>query len=139
MQTDESALDIIDFLRTAEMVLGEHIERVGRVTKIGLAESALAAPFASFGGVSFYPDPIHRAAILCSRICRNHPLPDGNKRVAYLLMTEQLYRAGFGFDAGDQQHTAEMVERLAADDVSEQGFAEWLATRVIPIEKREAS
>ena len=48
-------------------------------------------------------------------------------------------RAGFGFDAGDQQHTAEMVERLAADDVSEQGFAEWLATRVIPIEKREAS
>lgn len=114
------------------MVLGEHIERVRRVTRIGSAESALAAPVASFDGIAFYPDPIERAAILCSRICRDHPLPDGNKRVAYLLMTEHLYREGFDFDAGDQQATAEMVERLAASEVSEQEFTAWLRGQVTP-------
>jgi hypothetical protein len=41
--------DIAQFLAVAEAVLGIDSERLRIVTKIGLAESALAAPFASFG------------------------------------------------------------------------------------------
>jgi death-on-curing protein len=60
-----------------------------RVIDVPSAESALAAPFAGFGELDFYPDPAVKAAILCSRLVRNHPFPDGNKRVAYLAMRER--------------------------------------------------
>jgi death-on-curing protein len=66
-------LGIEDFLLVAEAVLGIDANAIARVTKIPLAESALAAPFASFGGHDFYEHPIQRAAILASRIFRNHP------------------------------------------------------------------
>jgi len=75
-------MDIATFLLAAEQVLGIDAGRLKKVTKIPLAESALAAPFATFGGHDFYEHPVQRASVLASRIMRNHPLPDGNKRVA---------------------------------------------------------
>jgi len=30
----------------------------------------------------FYPDFVDKAEILVTRIAKNHPLPDGNKRLA---------------------------------------------------------
>jgi prophage maintenance system killer protein len=45
-----------------------------------------------FGRVEFYPDLIDKAAVVCARLARNHPLPDGNKRVAYLALLEFLAR-----------------------------------------------
>lgn len=55
---------------------------------MALAESALNAPAAAYGGVEFYPEPHQKAAVLYSRLVRNHPLPDGNKRVAFICMIE---------------------------------------------------
>lgn len=78
-------LDVVDFLLIAEAVTGipahslAHSRRV-----IAQAESALSAPTAEFGGHEFYPDFARKATVLCWRLLRNHPLPDGNKRVAYL-------------------------------------------------------
>jgi death on curing protein len=88
-------LDIGDFLLAAEAALGIDAHALTRVTKIPLAESALAAPYATFGGHDFYKHPIEQAAILASRILRNHPLPDGNKRVAFLLMVLNLEEHGY--------------------------------------------
>jgi death-on-curing protein len=68
-------VSIEQFLMVAEAVLGIDADRLHRVTKIGSAESALVAPFATYGGHDFYPHPIQRAAVLASRIVRNHPLP----------------------------------------------------------------
>ncbi len=42
-----------------------------------LADSALHAPAASFGGEEFYPDLFDKAAVLTCRLAWNHPLPDG--------------------------------------------------------------
>lgn len=50
---------------------------------VALAESALGAPFAGFGEHELFPAFSQKAGVLCSRIVRYHPLPDGNKRVAY--------------------------------------------------------
>src|SRR5438093_10892027 len=47
-------------------------------------------PQASFGGEEFYAGIATKAAVLCSRLVRNHPLPDGNKRAGYLAMREFL-------------------------------------------------
>ena len=60
-----------------------------------------------------------KAAVLCSRLLRNHPLPDGNKRVAYLCMIELIRRNGREWrPARTGAERAEMVERLAAREVS---------------------
>jgi death on curing protein len=117
-----------DFLLAAEAVLGIDAERIARATKIPLAESALAAPFVSFEGRDLYPDPIQRAAILASRIVRNHPLPDGNARVALLLMDIYLDEHGLRLRA-----TADDVDRtfraLAGGRLSETDFVDWLRGR----------
>src|SRR5450755_2928904 len=83
------------FVQAAAAVLEIEPQQLVPAIKIPLAESALAAPFANFGGEDFYPDSIERAAILASRIMRNHPLPDGNKRVALILMDVYLQSQGF--------------------------------------------
>jgi death-on-curing protein len=57
-----------------------------RVTKIELAESALHAPAAGFGETEFYPDFVGKAAVLLVRLAKNHPLPDGNKRAAWVSL-----------------------------------------------------
>jgi death on curing protein len=111
-------------------VLGIDAERLKYATDLGAAESALAAPFAGFGETEFYPESTTKAAILCSRIVRNHPLPDGNKRVAYLAMREFLARNGVDWQRPGVDETADMVERLAAREIDEEDFAEWVASGI---------
>lgn len=120
-------IDIARFLLVAEAVLGIDAERLAAVVKLGSAESALAAPFASFGGREFYDDPVQRAAVLASRIVRNHPLPDGNKRVALLMMEDYLEEQGWRLvaDAHDIDYA---FRALAGRSISEEEFYDWLVS-----------
>ena len=77
-------LDLADFLLIAEAILGIDAGRICDFTRVDLAESALMAPRASFECHEFYGTFAEKAAVLCSRLIRNHPLVDGNKRVGYL-------------------------------------------------------
>lgn len=124
-------IEIADFLVIAERVLGIDANVLGRMARLGEAESALAAPFASSGGAVFYPDPAQRGAIVCSRIIRNHPLPDGNKRMGYICMLVQLERADLTFThpEGGQDETADVIEALAASELTEEAFVEWVRER----------
>ena len=123
-------MTIADFLLIAEAILDIDAERLAEMVDLNSAESALAAPFAGFGDTDLYPNPAHKAAILCSRIVRNHPLIDGNKRVAYIAMRELLVRNGHEWIRPDDDEAAEMVERLAARDISEEQFAAWVTEHV---------
>ena len=49
-------LELADYLLIAESVLGLPAEAIANFNRIGLAQSALAAPQAGFGGVEAYPD-----------------------------------------------------------------------------------
>ena len=51
---------------------------------IPLLESALNAPFASFGDDEIYPTIQDKAAVLFFRVTNNHSLLDGNKRLGVL-------------------------------------------------------
>lgn len=117
-------LDLIDLVLIAEAVLDVPAEQLRRSILIPSAESALAAPFATFGGVDFYEDPVERAAICCSRLIRNHPFPDGNKRVGYECMREMLERAGVPWPrpSEDVDEIAGTIEALAAREISERDF-----------------
>jgi len=112
-------LDLADYLLIVEAVLGVPAEAIARWPGIGLAESALHAPAATFEGVEFYPDVLDKAAVLCVRLARNHPLPDGNKRVAYLAMVELLVRNGVDWLPPSVDETVATVEGAAAGEISE--------------------
>lgn len=123
-------LDLADYLLIAEAVLGVPAEEIARWPGIGLAESALHAPAARFGGIELYPDLLDKAAVLCARLARNHPLPDGNKRVAYLALLEFLARNDVDWVPQSADETVATIERVAAGTTSEHELADWLrATR----------
>jgi death-on-curing protein len=124
-------LKLAEFLLIAEAVLGVEAEHLARTIRIPAAEAALASPFAALGGIPFYADPVERAAICCSRIIRNNPLPDGNKRVAYECMREMLERSGVAWPRPreDAEEIALKIEGLAARRISEPDFVRWVKLR----------
>lgn len=80
-------MEEIYFLTLAEVVAihSDQISRYGGeagVRDIGLLESAVAQPQASFGGQRFHRDICEMAAVYAFHICQNHPFFDGNKRAA---------------------------------------------------------
>ncbi|HWX87403.1 MAG TPA: Fic family protein [Solirubrobacteraceae bacterium] len=131
-------LGIEDFMLAAEAVLGIDTDRLILVTKIPLAESALAAPYASFSGHAFYKHPLQQAAVLASRIMRNHPLPDGNKRVALILMTLYLEQHGHQLTATPQD-IDRTFRAVAAKQMTEDYFHIWLRSRTEPFSSNEPS
>lgn len=51
-----------------------------------LLDSALKAPFQTFGGKDLYPDIFDKASQLCYSLIENHPFADGNKRIGVHLV-----------------------------------------------------
>jgi death-on-curing protein len=75
-------LTLAEALVIAEAVTGVDAATLAKASRIELLDSALHSPQARFGDEEFYPDLIDKAAVLAVRIAQNHPLPDGNKRLA---------------------------------------------------------
>jgi len=124
------ALDVADYLLIAEAILDIDADRLKRTANLALVESALAAPFAGFGDHELHPDAATKAAILCSRLVRNHPLPDGNKRIAYICMREFIARNDLDWQRPPDDEAAEMVERLASREISEREFVAWTVRHI---------
>ena len=124
-------LDLADYLLIAERVLGLPAEAIANFDRIGLAESALAAPQAGFGGVEAYPDFETKAAVLCWHLVKNHPLPDGNKRCAFLATVEFVERNGRTWlpAPGDPDETDHVIRAAASGEMSEADFRDWIAAR----------
>jgi death on curing protein len=72
------------------------------------------------------PTSSTRAAVLGVRLAGNHPLPDGNKRVAYLALLEFLARNGVEWIPPSVEQTVATIEAVAAGRTSGREFAEWL-------------
>jgi death-on-curing protein len=129
-------LDVADFLAISELVLDQSAENIAHVSRLELADSALHAPAASFGGVEFYPGLVTKAAVLCTRIVKNHPLPDGNKRVGFVCMIEFCLRNGLTWTPppGDEdgEASAGVILELAAgpgDEDAVTALADWIRER----------
>jgi death on curing protein len=123
---DVQYLDLADYLYLAGAGLDVAPEAVFDLADLGLAESALHAPAASFAGVEFYPDLVTKAAVLVVRLAKNHPLPDGNKRAAYLAMLEFLARNGRRFQAKDPDTAIDMMARIAGSEVEQAEVEDWI-------------
>ena len=71
-------LTVDDLLEIAAGIIG-HVE----VRDVGLLASATARPAATVFGAEAYPSFPEKDAALLHALARNHPLLDGNKRLAW--------------------------------------------------------
>ena len=123
------------YLTLAEaFVIAEEITRIDAkvlvsASRADLLDSALHAPQAGFGDVNFYPDLLMKAAVLCHRICRNHPLPDGNKRLAWVCLVIFLDLNGVTLQVPEDDAVSVMLS-LAAGEIDERSLATWLESRI---------
>jgi death on curing protein len=123
---DVQYLDLADYLYLAGAALDTAPQAVFDVADLGLAESALHAPAATFGGVEFYPDLVTKARVLVVHLAKNHPLPDGNKRAAYLAMIEFLARNERQFLATDVDAAIDMMVKIAGSEVDPAEIEDWI-------------
>ena len=110
-------LTVEQALRIARSAVGGPIH----VRDIGLLEAAVHRPRSSVFGQDAYPDLFTKAAALLHSLARNHPLVDGNKRLAWLATYVVLAKNDVVLDPGDDE-AYDFVVAVAAgtiDEVSE--------------------
>jgi death-on-curing protein len=120
---------IEDFLDIAGVVLGSTADQLRSLPGIALAESAIHAPFASYGGTDAYPELLDQAAVLIAHLARNHPLPDGNKRTAFVLTARFLDANGRRWKPEDVDTDASTVEGIASGQAGHEEIVAWLTDR----------
>ena len=91
------------FLTLAEVIdiHSDQIERYGGrqgVRDMGLLQSAIAQPEASFGGQWLHENIYSMASAYAFHICQNHPFFDGNKRTALASALVFLEMNGVSLD-----------------------------------------
>lgn len=101
------------------------------ILNLGMLESALASPQASFGGVEAYPTLFEKAAALAFSLVRNHPFADGNKRVGFWAMATFLEINGYELSS-NQQEGANVFLELAAGQLSREQLVEWTTNHSCP-------
>jgi death on curing protein len=120
-------LDLADYVEIAAQVTVLDLDTLLRVTDLGLADSALHAPAAEFGGTEPYPDFVDKAAVLIVRLAKNHPLPDGNKRAAWVALRLFIEINGWRWSPAPTVDDAERaVLAIASGAWDESEMAGWL-------------
>lgn len=86
----------------------------GGIRDLGLLESALAQPQATFSGQLLHPTVSAQAAAYVFHLVMNHPFLDGNKRTAFAAMDTFLRLNGFVLTLSQDQKfqlVIQVVER----------------------------
>lgn len=106
-------------------ILVKHTGGSDGVRDEGLLDSALAAPFMSFGGVTNFPTLESKAARLAFGIIRNHPFVDGNKRTGILVMLSFLEVNGINLFCSDDD-LIELGLSLANGDIDDKATLDFI-------------
>lgn len=96
----------------------------------GLLDSAISAPFQSFGGIDLYPDIIIKAARLGFGLIKNHPFVDGNKRIGAHAMIVFLEVNGVSLEYDDDE-LIEIILSVASGESSDEDLVVWLKDHII--------
>jgi death-on-curing protein len=122
-------LSLAEALVIAEAVTGIDHAVLAKVAGIGLLDSALHAPQAEFAAHELYPEFIDKAAVLAVRIARNHPLPDGNKRLAWGCLTMFCLLNDRDLEV-DTEEAVNQMFGVAAGEIDETTMAQWISRRL---------
>ena len=110
-----------------ERVIAETGGVDGLINPGGL-ESAIARPFASFGGHHLFPDLWAKVGALVHSIVSFHPFVDGNKRTA-LVASDVCLRLN-GYRLVPSEEVEPFFWAVARGEGSETEIAAWLKTHV---------
>jgi len=94
---------------------------------LGLLESAVARPQATFAGEDLYPDLWRKASALMHSLVLNHPFVDGNKRVALTATGVFLDLNGYKMAATNQE-VVDFTLSVIAGDLDLEAMATWFKT-----------
>ena len=103
---------------TQEEVLRAHETQIALfggssgIRDLGLLESALSMPQASFGGTYLHADIYEMAAAYLFHIVSNHPFIDGNKRTGMVAAVTFLDLNGYWFNEGNDAELDDALESL---------------------------
>lgn len=96
----------------------------------GLLDSALNAPFQTFGEEDVYPSLQQKAARLCFGLVKNHRFVDGNKRIGAHAMLVFLALNGVELQHS-QTELSDVILRLAAGEIEAQELLHWILSHQI--------
>ena len=96
----------------------------------GMLDSALNAPFQTFGGEDVYPSLQQKAAHLCFGLVKNHPFVDGNKRIGAHVMLVFLALNGIELQY-TQTELSDIILQLAAGTIQSSDLLNWVLTHQI--------
>lgn len=123
-------------ISSRDMIMLLHQQLIDRfggtsgVRDFGLLESALAAPFATFGGVYLYNTPCRMAAQLAYGIIKNHPFLDGNKRTGAHAMLVFLAINGIELKY-TQQELIDVILAVASGSISSKQLFAWIVNHKV--------
>ncbi len=126
---------------TPEQVLFIHSRLVNEmggshgVRDLGLLESALARPRATFNKKELYPDLFSKAAALMDSLINNHPFLDGNKRTGVTAAGLFLRINGYKLTASSQELEA-CALRVATEGIKLAELARWLKVHSVAIKRK---
>jgi death-on-curing protein len=133
----------VEYLTIEEVLLlhARLIQRTGGsggVRDLGLLDSALARPQATFGGEDLYPGLWHKAAALMHSLIKNHPFVDGNKRTALAATGLFLELNGHALVASNEE-ALDFTRRAAVGEIDVESMAAWLEDHTRPIDDPRVS
>lgn len=95
------------------------------VRDAGLLDSALNAPYQSFGGEDLYKTVEEKAARLGFSLIANHPFVDGNKRIGIYIMLVFLEVNGVELDPSDDE-VIRVALAVASSEMSYEELLGWI-------------
>lgn len=96
----------------------------------GILDSALSAPFQTFGGEDVYPSLQQKAARLCFGLVKNHPFVDGNKRIGAHVMLVFLALNGVELQHS-QTELSDVIFQLAAGEINAEHLLRWILSHQV--------
>jgi len=126
---------MINILSRQQIILlhKQLIERYGGTHGIrdeGLLDSALNAPFQTFGDIDFFPTVIDKAVRLCVGLVQNHPFHDGNKRIGAMALLVMLGINQVHLQTNSAELTSVILD-LASDRIDDDFLLSWVKERIV--------
>ena len=119
-----------------EQVLSLHSELVvdfggsDGIRDEAMLDSALNAPFQTFGGADLYPGVIEKAARIGFGLVKNHPFVDGNKRIGTHMMLVFLKLNNVEIEYEDDELIA-VILSIASGDMDDERLRKWIENHII--------
>ncbi|SDY38163.1 death on curing protein [Ruminococcaceae bacterium YAD3003] len=95
----------------------------------GMLDSALQAPFQTFGGEELYPETKDKIIRLAYGLIKNHSFRDGNKRIGALVLLTLLEINGYHVNASNEEFV-DIIMGIAASEKDDEDLKKWVEKHI---------